>query len=192
MPSLDKREESLIIDLVSGKVSDYEFYREMGVAIGEGSAAALAMLERALQEHDSKGVEYGLYLAYHFGIAASQLDVLSSLALEPWHSRHEDVIRALAELKDPKSVDVIFRAALAKFDYRDYDDASSLGVKCVHALRTIETKEAIARLGELREKGDLVLKSKADAQMRKISREGKTAEARRLATEAIASGGVVE
>lgn len=126
------------------------------------------MLARALRDRDATGVEFGLYLGHRFGISEEYLDVLIELATAPWHERHEDVVDALAKLKSPKSVDTLVRTAMTSLRYRDYDEFNSLGVKCVHALAKIGTKEAVAGLRALMGSGDENLEQEARAQLDRL------------------------
>src|SRR6266542_204698 len=153
MSFVGERERGLILDLLRGQIREDEFYRGFGIKPGEGSSTGRAMLRRALREKDPTGVEFGLYLGHRFGISDEYLDMLLDLAVASWHERHEDVIDALAKLKAPKSVDALFRTALTSFPYREYDEFNSLGMKCVRALAAIQTKDAIARLGDLMASG---------------------------------------
>jgi hypothetical protein len=53
---------------------------------------------------------------------------------------------ALQRLKDPDTVDCLYRAALKAFPYLDYDESHSLAVKYIWALRAINTPHAIEEL----------------------------------------------
>jgi len=102
-----------------------------------------------LKERDADEVEFGLLLGFAFGFSHDHLDTLHALAGEDWHTRHEDVIAALDELLKMKaavSAEVLYRAALSKYPYRDYDEAEALGVKCIWALGHLRTREAVLRL----------------------------------------------
>lgn len=168
-------------------MSEGAFYRAFPVNRGEGSNTGRLMLERALQERDRKGVEYGLYLGFRFGISEAYLDVLLQLAMESWHECHEDVIDALAKLKSPRSVDVLVRTALTTFPYRDYDECNSLGTKCIWALGNISTMAAVLGLGKLLVSGDSNLEREAQAQLRRVESEGLSEDAREAARETLAA-----
>lgn len=187
MSFVSEREQRLILDLLSGRISEEDFYREFPTNPGEVSAVALAMLQRALQERDPVGAEFGLYLAHRFGITNNFLDVLLALANVPWHQRHEDVIEGLAALKNPASVDALYQAALARHPYLEYDDAFALGTKSIYALGAIETREAVSRLGELLHCGNSILETEAKAQLKRIAKAGRSDSARNAAWEILNS-----
>jgi hypothetical protein len=67
----------------------------------------------------------------------------------PWHTRHEDIARALQRLRDPRTVDALFSAALSRHDYLAYDEFFGLARKCTWALADIGTIEAKRRLEQL-------------------------------------------
>lgn len=188
MSSVSEHERRLILDLLMGRVSEDDFYRDLPCKPGEASELGLAMLRRAVEERDPVGVEFGLYLGHRFGISQKYLDVLLLLAGENWHERHEDVIDGLAKLDSPESVDVFYRAALVKHPYLEYDEAYALGVKCIYALGKIQTLEAVVRLGELLRSGNSVLESEAGAQLARIERLGKSETVRVAARDALAAG----
>jgi hypothetical protein len=170
MSSVSERECQLILALLTGRIPEDEFYRELPCKPDEASEHGFAMLRRAVEERDPVGVEFGLYLGHRFGISQKYLDVLLVLAGENWHERHEDVIDGLAKLGSPESVDAFYRAALVKHPYLEYDEAYALGVKCIYALGKIQSMEAVVRLGELLRSGNSVLESEAGAQLARIKR----------------------
>jgi hypothetical protein len=108
MSSVGNREQRLILDLLLRRKSARQFFEEFPVKPDDAAAPGLAMLQRALAERDSVGVEFGLYLGHRFGISLKYLDVLLALAGEKWHERHEDVIDGLAKLRSPQSIDVLY------------------------------------------------------------------------------------
>jgi PBS lyase HEAT-like repeat len=186
MSSVSKREGQLILDLLLHRVSEEDFYREFPSKPDEANELGLAMLRRAAGERDPVGVEYGLYLGHRFGITRSYLDVLLVLADADWHERHADVVDGLAKLREPVSVDVLYRAALVQHYYLEYDEAYSLGVKCIYALGDIQTPEAVDRLRKLLSSGNGVLESEAAAQLDDIEKTGKLEAVRIAARDALA------
>jgi hypothetical protein len=101
------RERRLIFELVQGRTSEYQFLLEYPVPRAEASRLSLGMLTIALQERDGTDVEFGLFLAFKFGVSIEHVAVLCALAEEDWHESHEDVVEALSKIREPKSVDVL-------------------------------------------------------------------------------------
>jgi len=178
------REQTLILDLLLGRISEHAFYAAYPIAGTVARDVGVTMLRRALAEHDGVAVEFGLYLGHRFGITDDYSDVLNELADAPWHKRHEDVIMGLAKLRSASSVDALFRAGLAKHDYLSFDERFALARKAVHALSAIQTREAIDRLGAILLQGNDVVKSYAQKELARVANAGTSeavrAEAKRL------------
>jgi hypothetical protein len=187
MSAVSERELSLILDLLLSRISEDEFHRQFPIVPGAASAAGLAMLQRAVQTPDPVGVEFGLYLGHRFGISPEYLDVLIALAGASWHERHEDVVDGLAKLKAPTSVDALYGLALAKYTYREYDDACSLGVKSIRALGAIQSVEAVERLAALLRCGNDILVSQAERQLLRMECSGASETVRDAARRILAS-----
>lgn len=191
MSSVSERERGLVVDLLLSRISEDSFHREYPIERGEASSVGLAMLRRACVERDPVGVEFGLYLGHRFGISADYLDVLLVLAAADWHERHEDVVDGLAQLKAPASVDALYHTALAEHPYRNYDDASALGVKAVRAIGGIETPEALARLEQLLHSEHAALKDQARKELARMANGGKS-DALRVAAQSALQPSVTE
>jgi HEAT repeat protein len=142
-------QQKLILDLLLGRISEQEFFAKYPTSSTAASDEGAQMLQRALQERDATAVEFGLYLGHRFGITAEYLESLKALAVSDWHQRHEDVVAALAKLKNSTSVEALYRAAGLQLSYLEYDDTFALANKAVHALKAIGTAEAIEFLGRL-------------------------------------------
>src|SRR4051812_74499 len=97
----------------------------------------LDALVRAAGSRDPDAVERAVSQAFRQGLAPDFVPVLVDLLGMPWHFRHEDVARALQELKDARAVEPLYRAASACHGYLDYDDSFSLARKCVWGLADI-------------------------------------------------------
>jgi len=106
-------------------------------------------LQRAMQRSDADAFEVALTAAHRAGLSPDLADLLAEALLMPWHMRHEDVALALQRLRDPRTVDALFRASLSKHDYLAYDEFSGLARKCTWALADIGTVEAKQRLEQL-------------------------------------------
>jgi len=165
---MSNEDGKLIMQLARKKISDQEFLdKYSGDPREEGHVQAL--LERALQERNADLVEDAVILGFHFGFHAGCARILSQLLLEPWHVKHEDIARALQRLRDPVSVQALYRAALADFDYLSFDENYSLGVKCAWALGKIGTPEALAKLKELAKTDREPVREAALEQLRKAN-----------------------
>jgi len=108
-----------------------------------------ARLDEAMAARDPLAFELALTSAFEVGLSGDLAPLLARALLMPWHARHEDVARALQELRDPVAVDALFEAALAKHDYLEYDNCLGLARKCIWALADIGTVDAKRRLERL-------------------------------------------
>jgi len=114
-----------------------------------GRQQTLEALARAARIADSKSVESSLVEAFRIGFTPEFVPVLIELLEMPWHNRHEDIVSSLQQLKDPRAVDPLYRAAIVTHAYLDYDEFFGLARKCTWALADIGTAEAQARLKSL-------------------------------------------
>ena len=73
-------------------------------------------------------------------------EIFCKLLQADWHYKHEDIAQILQGLKDPSTVDCLYRAAELQFDYLNYDDTFGFARKCTWALADIGTPEAKAKL----------------------------------------------
>jgi hypothetical protein len=108
----------------------------------------LQALGEATEKKDADGVERALGIAFQ-NLSPVFVPILITLLSAPWHHRHEDVARALQELKDPRAIDSLYQAAFVRYDYLAYDEFFGLARKCTWALADIGTSEAKARLTQL-------------------------------------------
>jgi len=99
-------------------------------------------------------------LGFEFGFTRNCVPLLNELLLCGWHKYHEDVASALQILKDPSSIDALFKAALTDWDYLNYDRAFALARKCCWALGDINTDEADQKL-QILSKSDNATKAAA-------------------------------
>ena len=119
--------------------------------------ANLRELWRAIEARDAERVEFALYDCYKSGLTPEHVPSLIKLLGQPWHYRHEDVVHALQELKDPRAIDALYEEAHASYEYLAYDEFYGLARQCTWALADIGTPEAQAKLQALaREDNELV------------------------------------
>lgn len=182
---VDERQRKLILKLANRKICDEDFLREFSTTTDERQELGLSILRAALACQNADDVEYGLITAFHFGFNPSYIDVLYQLAEEDWHYKHEDVVSALASLKPPGCVDILYRTALKNYEYLDYDDSYALGVKAIWALGSVGTKEAIGRLKLLAKSENATLQANAKKQLKRLAEAGSTEEVRAAAFDEI-------
>lgn len=168
MSFVDDATQQLILDLLLGRISEHEFLQRFAPSGVEASRRAAGMLERSLAEQDPSAVELALHLLHRFGVPPESVGVLEALAEASWHTRHEDVVDALANLKLARSVSVLDRVARARHAYLEFDEAYALGTKCIRALGQIGVAEARDRVESLRGCGNPVLEDEATRELARM------------------------
>jgi len=185
MSLISKQQWQLAVGLVTGKMSEKTFCDSMTTAAEDMPGLSLQLLRKSSDEHDAAGVEFGLILGHQFGFTDEHLAVLLHLAGEGWHRQHENVVDGLAKFRALSSIDTLYRAALTRHDYLDYDEAFALGVKCIWALGRFNSEEAVARLGDLMSCGNNILVENAMNQLSRILDEGESDALREAAGKAL-------
>ena len=82
-----------------------------------------------------------------------------------WHYKHEDIAQRLQHLKSPDAIECLYRTALTKFDYLDWDNSYSLARKCMWALGDINTDESKKKIELLAESEDEEIRAYAFEQL---------------------------
>ena len=103
-------------------------------------------LSSAISRMNGDDLEDSLVAAYQFGLFPELVPILVGLLPARWHTRHEDVARALQDLKDPRAVSALELAAIEGRFYDEEDEFLEFSRKCVWALADIGTLEAKSSL----------------------------------------------
>jgi|GEM_PF-1208719 len=127
------------------------------------------LFEVAYIEKANRDVEKLITLTGIFGLYTEDLvDILIKIILEPWHYWHETIASIFEQLKSPRTVDALFKAATAKYEYMPFDGGiRPLIVQCIWSLGAINTPEArekIIKIAELID--DSIVKERAEMQLR--------------------------
>ncbi|QDT71662.1 HEAT repeat domain-containing protein [Lacipirellula limnantheis] len=109
----------------------------------------MQMLEDAASAPQPEAVERAVTSAHQVGVREEFVPPLLSLLRSTDHFRHEDIVNALQDIKDPRAVEGLFDAATVTHEYLAYDEFFGLARKCTWALADIGTPEAKARLVQL-------------------------------------------
>lgn len=125
----------------------------------------LSLLKKNVENRDVKGLSNTLAVIYKDGADSDFTGLLLSLLDEDWHTSEEDIVGILEIIKDPKSVDKLYDVAV---NVPDYDDMRALAKKCMWALSSINTPEAVEKLKLLRESNDPIIKENATFQLEEV------------------------
>jgi hypothetical protein len=122
----------------------------------------LSLLKDTLKEKKEDSLANVLGIIYVDGADSDYTDTLLALLDEHWHIDHENIVSILELIKDPKSVDKLYEAAV---NVPDDDEMRALAKKCIRAFNTINTPEAIEKLKLLSNSDDPIIKENAVFQL---------------------------
>ena len=160
---IDETNRQLILDLALNRLPVSDFMRKF--PFGEKTPAEYVKLslEEALESRDPIQVEYGMLLGFQLKLFNQAFaPLLKTMILEDWHREHEDMASVMQMLKDPSTVDALYRTALTRFPYLEYDQSHSLAVKCLWALKAINNRDASEKLKLLAQSEDKVVRETAE------------------------------
>ncbi|MHA0983951.1 hypothetical protein ACR9GO_15165 [Kosakonia cowanii] len=136
--------KALILKLMIKQINLSEFLCQFGD--GSGELDLCKELTIAREAKDAELVDLLLYLSAVVKFDYYDVDILNQLVTDPWHQKHEEVVRLLDHYRQPSSVNPLYKAALFNLDYRDYDEDFVLANKCIRALEKIQDQNAIEKM----------------------------------------------
>lgn len=125
----------------------------------------LLLLKKDIESRDSKGLANTLAVIHNDGADKDFTSLLLQLLDEDWHTSEEDIVSVLELINDPRSIDKLYNVAI---NVPDYDDMRALAKKCMWALSSINTPEAVEKLKLLRESNDPIIKENATFQLEEV------------------------
>jgi hypothetical protein len=141
----------LFNNLYNGNLDKNSFFREFlsktGVNFNE--KFCLESIEKASLLKDAESIDTFFQMGLMYGFSTQSVSVLCKLLLLDCHHVHEDIANLLKELKDPISINFLYKATEIQFEYLDYDDTYQFARKCIKAIGAIGGSEAIYRLEQL-------------------------------------------
>jgi hypothetical protein len=114
----------------------------------EAQIDAVGRLESAIRTRSPELAESAVFQAFSV-LHPVHAPALILLAEAPWHQRHEDVVRALQQLRSPEAIGALERTAFSTYEYLAYDEDFGLARKCTWALADIGTPAARGALTRL-------------------------------------------
>jgi hypothetical protein len=151
-------------------ISHEEFLRRFGAS--DGSTLGLQLLRDATERKDGDGVELALIVCFAFGFTSDHLKFLVELAFADWHVKHEDVVTALSQLRDPDTVNALHHATQWVPPYLAFDENRALARKAIRALGGIPGDRARHALLRAFESGGAVVRKYAEKELCRILGEG--------------------
>jgi len=136
--------KALILKLMMKQINLSEFLCQFGD--GSGELDLCKELTIAREAKDAELVDLLLYLSAVVKFDYYDVGILNQLVTDPWHQKHEEIVRLLDHFRQPSSVNPLYEAALLDLDYRDYDEDFILANKCIRALEKIQDQNAIEKM----------------------------------------------
>jgi hypothetical protein len=127
----------------------------------------LSLLKKDIESRDSKRLANTLAVIHNDGADKDFTNLLLKLLDEDWHTSEEDIVSVLELIKDPSSIDKLYDVAV---NVPDYDDMRALAKKCIWALSSINSPEAVEKLKLLGESNDPIIKENATFQLEEVNK----------------------
>lgn len=160
--------KALILKLMMKQVNLSEFLCQFGD--GSGELDLYKELTIAREAKDAELVDLLLYLSAVVKFDYYDVGILNQLVTDPWHQKHEEIVRLLDHYRQPSSVNPLYEAALLNLDYRDYDEDFILANKCIRVLEKIQDQNAIEKMELLSEVDNALIRQYAQKHLNRIRR----------------------
>lgn len=161
---------SLLSQLYAGTLTSEDFLISY-FAHAHGKQEKTAYLSEELASHDSSRIETALValVSSELYSSAELAPILCTLLANEYHFAHERIASFLQELRDPTTTPCLVSTASKHYDYLDYDESFQLARKCIKALSSIGTSDAIAALQELKSNKNSVIASYARKELARLA-----------------------
>jgi len=160
--------KDLILKLMMKQINLSEFLCQFGD--GSGELDLCKELTIAREAKDAELVDLLLYLSAVVKFDYYDVDILNQLVTDPWHQKHEEIVRLLDHYRQPSSVSPLYEAALLDLDYRDYDEDFILANKCIRALEKIQGQNAIEKMELSAEVDNALIRQYAQKHLNRVRR----------------------
>ena len=160
--------KDLILKLMMKQINLSEFLCQFGD--GSGELDLCKELTIAREAKDAELVDLLLYLSAVVKFDYYDVDILNQLVTDPWHQKHEEIVRLLDHYRQPSSVNPLYKAALLNLDYRDYDEDFILANKCIRALEKIQDQNAIEKMELLASADNELIRQYAQKHLNRVRR----------------------
>ena len=160
--------KDLILKLMMKQINLSEFLCQFGD--GSGELDLCKELTIAREAKDAELVDLLLYLSAVVKFDYYDVDILNQLVTDPWHQKHEEIVRLLDHYRQPSSVNPLYEAALLNLDYRDYDEDFILANKCIRVLEKIQDQNAIEKMELLAEVDNALIRQYAQKHLNRVRR----------------------
>ncbi|WP_333871027.1 hypothetical protein [Kosakonia cowanii] len=163
-----ENKKALILKLMMKQINLSEFLCQFGD--GSGELDLCKELTIAREAKDAELVDLLLYLSAVVKFDYYDVDILNQLVTDPWHQKHEEIVRLLDHYRQPSSVNPLYEAALLNLDYRDYDDDFILANKCIWVLEKIQDQNVIEEMELLASADNELIRQYAQKHLNRVRR----------------------
>lgn len=163
-----ENKKALILKLMMKQINLSEFLCQFGD--GSGELDLCKELTIAREAKDAELVDLLLYLSAVVKFDYYDVDILNQLVTDPWHQKHEEIVRLLDHYRQPSSVNPLYEAALLNLDYRDYDDDFILANKCIRVLEKIQDQNVIEKMELLASADNELIRQYAQKHLNRVRR----------------------
>ena len=160
--------KDLILKLMTKQINISEFLCQFGD--GSGELDLCKELTIAREAKDAELVDLLLYLSAVVKFDYYDVGILNQLVTDPWHQKHEEIVRLLDHYRQPSSVNPLYEAALLNLDYRDYDEDFILANKCMRALEKIQDQNAVEKMELLASADNELIRQYAQKHLNRMRR----------------------
>ena len=162
---MTKHQIELVSKLMLKNISKEKFAKEFNCS----SSYVKELLEVAYNEKNADDVDYLLHIVFTFNLVTSDYsDLLCRLMDAPWHFKHEDIASLFQSYKFHQGIEYLYKAALTRHEYLDFDEAYALAVKCIWALGAINTHDSISKLELLTKSENEIIRDNAKYQLNRL------------------------
>lgn len=167
---MTNRERELIVELAANSITKDFFLDRFPRKVDENSV--LELIEASYNDQNYEDLECAILLTFIFSTFSNKyVDILCKLIVEDWHFQHENVAMILQKLKQPESVDSLYRAIQIDFEYLSYNDCEALITKCAWALGDINTDYSKEKLRLLSHSDNKIVADAALYQLNRLNRQ---------------------
>ena len=156
----------LALTLMKKEINTDEFMKKYNLSYGVLNICG--DLQEACDRRDAEAVDIFLYLGSALSYDYHCIEVLNNLLVQPWHEKHEEIVRILGLYRHETSVDYLYKAAISEFDYLEYDEDYVFADKCIRLLAKIKSVNSVSKLEILSENTNEFISKSAIKQLSRV------------------------
>ena len=161
--------KKIIKKLIRKEITDKKFIKVFCLVEKNFDYALEELLENSVKEKNAEDLVLLMFLIYKFEKKSINIiNMLCDIFEDNWHYEHENIAFLFEEARPIKAVNSLYRVAISKFPYLDFDYNYALAVKCIWALGNIRNEESVGKLKLLATSNNEIIKNNALEQLERI------------------------